>query len=537
MITIAVTPAAALAPLPRLLGQLGDCFQVRFAADPGESSPAAGRIVLAPPDQLAALVAGPAAGPEPTLVVTAPARGMPRWTGRVAYADAGGVPAVFRGREVAAQEGQAPAAVPALAGFREIATAGGRPVWATRVSAGPSFSISGFPLPVLADGDYLQDHLNGKSFAALLPVFDFVRRIARGDPPPDIPLRACLIVDDPNLHWPSYGWVDYARLVSFQRECPSHFAMAMVPLDGWRIDRRAARLFREHPQALSLLVHGAMHGSNEFAGDRRPAALGRLLAYASARVRAAETAAGVSIARILAPPHGAIREDALRPLLAFGFEGVTTNRWTLWQHNSRQSRPAGLGLGPADILGGGMPVINRFRLNAPTAPGEILVAAYLGQPIVPYGHHRDFADGMSAIRRTVETINSLGPVDWMDAGRLFATNVRAEFRGNRGAIQLHSRRGRLRLPAAVDEIQVAAPGFAPETVGALRIRSLPPLPDPPVDLRAGLGAAVAVPAGSALEISLEAPPSPGESPCVPLRVPLRLALRRILSEARDRLRI
>jgi len=144
---------------------------------------------------------------------------------------------------------------------------------------------------------------------------------------------------------------------------------------------------------------------------------------------------------------------------------------------------------------------------------------------------------MSAVRRTVETVNSLGPVDWMDAGQLFATNFRAEYRATRAVLELYSRRVRLQLPGPVGELQIWTPGFAPEDVTALTIRPLAQPGDQPILQRAKPGEVIAVPAGSALEVGIEGPPGPDSRDCRPLRVPLRLALRRILSETRDRLRL
>ena len=57
-------------------------------------------------------------------------------------------------------------------------------------------------------------------------------------PPP----RASFVIDDPNLHWPSYGYLDYRELVAHAPQHGYHVGLATVPLDGWLIDRRAAAL-------------------------------------------------------------------------------------------------------------------------------------------------------------------------------------------------------------------------------------------------------------------------------------------------------
>jgi len=36
------------------------------------------------------------------------------------------------------------------------------------------------------------------------------------------PLRACFVIDDPNLHWPSYGHLDYRRMAEHARRGGYH---------------------------------------------------------------------------------------------------------------------------------------------------------------------------------------------------------------------------------------------------------------------------------------------------------------------------
>jgi hypothetical protein len=59
------------------------------------------------------------------------------------------------------------------------------------------------------------------------------------------PTQAMIIVNDPILHWWSYGLVDFRRLAGEARGEGHHVAMATIPLDALLVHRGAARLFRE----------------------------------------------------------------------------------------------------------------------------------------------------------------------------------------------------------------------------------------------------------------------------------------------------
>ena len=78
----------------------------------------------------------------------------------------------------------------------------------------------------------------------LLALHVFLRRVCgeRAWQPP--PLRASFVIDDPNLHWRSYGFLDYRELVAQAVRLRHHVGFAMVPLDGRLVDQRAAALVR-----------------------------------------------------------------------------------------------------------------------------------------------------------------------------------------------------------------------------------------------------------------------------------------------------
>ena len=338
-----------------------------------------------------------------------------------------------------------------------VATINGRPVWKISENRGVRFWSVSTPKPRLRTCERLAHHLNGETFLPLLPLYLFLHGLSpekRWIPPP---LRACIVVDDPNLHAPTYGYLDFASLVELARETPFHTAMALIPLDTWWTNAAAAKIFRENPQALSLLVHGNNHLQYELALLFKNGERDALVAQSLSRIQALEDKRNIRVDRIIAPPHGVCAPEMFDALRAGGYEGMTTNRWSLWRHNPPEQLPLNFGLRPADWLGG-LPVLNRFRFNSSICAGEFLMAALLGKPIIPYGHHYDFADGMIHVKRIIETVNSL-PVRWMSLREILETNYEHHLESGVLHLRLFSRRVKLRLPPDITTIRIEPAPF------------------------------------------------------------------------------
>ena len=155
-----------------------------------------------------------------------------------------------------------------------------------------------------------------------------------------------------------------------------------------------------------MLAHCNNHSRYELAQPLDNGAQDALVAQSLARIQAFERKTHVRVDRVMAPPHGVCAPEMFSALRAGGYEGVTTNRWSLWLHNPPDQLSMDFGLRPATWLGG-LPVLSRFRFKSSICAGEFLMTALLGQPIIPYGHHHDFADDMTHVRNVIEMVNSL----------------------------------------------------------------------------------------------------------------------------------
>ncbi|MFZ2112549.1 MAG: hypothetical protein WAU77_02320 [Solirubrobacteraceae bacterium] len=310
-----------------------------------------------------------------------------------------------------------------------------------------------YSLADMGEGQTLRDHLCPGSFMGLLPLLHFLRQLLAEEgwklPAP----RAAFVIDDPNLHWPSYGFLKYRELASHALRHGYHLAFATVPLDGWRVDARAVACIRENPGALSLLIHGNDHVARELAGlssDRRAEAA---MAQALRRIATLEHRSGLSVARVMAPPHGVCSEAALRAMFRLGFEAACISRPYPWRDGLPAPTPLA-GWHPAELVAGGIPVAPRQALSAPRE--DLVFRALLGQPLILHGHHGDFADGLDLLEQAAADINDLGEVRWgsLDgvAGEAYATRGL----GNTLLVQMYGRRVSIDITEGVNTLRVLA---------------------------------------------------------------------------------
>jgi glycosyltransferase involved in cell wall biosynthesis len=376
-----------------------------------------------------------------------------------------------------------------------------------------------YPLPDLRPGETLRDHFRPGRFMALLQLLQLI-----GIPEPR--LRACMIVDDPNLHWPSYGLLDYRRLRERARAGSYHVALATVPRDAWLVNRRAAAIVRD--PHLSLLVHGNDHTSQELGrmGDRRAAE--RAMAQAMRRIAALEQRAGVGVDRVMAPPHERCSEQALSAMLTVGFDAACIGRPQPWRDSEPPASPL-LGWRAAEFVAGGLPVIPRHPLRG--VRDELLFRALLGQPLVLYGHHADD----ELLDEAAAYVNALGQVEWGSMGFIVRGNFTAQRLSETLELELSSRRIAVDVPAGVRYLRCTTPPLldVPEWAGVRVGERLVQLHGEDDRL---LSEPVEV--GAARRVELELVPRRQLDPwLVPApRIRAWPLVRRVLSEGRDRVR-
>jgi hypothetical protein len=524
----------------RMLTALERVFPVRFELSrDADLDEADGMLMLGP----ASLESTPAGLPRLVLPCHEPPSGSGVHNGvanasissgdapRVVLADGPDLARPLRGRTI--PEHTIAGALPAIpAGATVLAQAANRPVWWQADEARATLGVSAYPLADLRDGEALSEKLRAGCFMGLLPLIHFLGQMLGDDgwklPSP----RASFIVDDPNLHWRSYGFLDYPELVAHATRHGYHVGFATVPLDGWRADRRAASLLAQNASALSLLVHGNDHIAEELGRLRDDAEAQAAIAQALRRIAALERRSGVSVDRVITPPHGACSEAALRAMYRLGLEAIAVTPPYPW----RQGLPASTPLAawhPAELVAGGLSVLPRYHLNE--ARDELALRALLGQPLILYGHHEDFAQGLDVLAQAASDINDLGDVRWGPLSWIARGSYATRRLGDTLLVRMHAPRIAVEVPAGVHSLRV----LVPEPYGGAAGHRLTHVGgSAEVAFVDGLGSSQPLPVDgvSRIDLTLAADcpliaaevPSPAIRPWSPIR--------RALAEGRDRLR-
>ncbi len=317
-----------------------------------------------------------------------------------------------------------------------LATIQDRPVWIADEHKGTRRDIVASPLPELGPTDHLRDLFRNGRFLRLFPLLHFIARLCRahGWSPP--PIRATFLIDDPNLHAVRYGHLNLREIAKQSAVHRYSLAVATVPLDCWYFSTQAARLFRENHDRLSLLIHGNDHLREELA---RPMSFDdrlRQLAQARRRIADFERRAAVEVSPVMAPPHGSCSEDAARAMLLTGYSAACISRPYPWLASPPLDRPLA-GWLPAELVAGGLPVIPRYSINKDRS--ELLFRAWLGQPLVVYGHHGDLAHGLDRLSELADLINGFGEVRWCSLAAISRTNGSRQLANGTLRIGLFSR--------------------------------------------------------------------------------------------------
>ena len=347
----------------------------------------------------------------------------------------------------------------------DLATTGDRLLWQTSSTAPRVDRVAVSPAE-LESGESVRDHLRAGRYLQLLPLFDFLREIT-GYGGPDGPVRATFIIDDPNLHWRSYGYVGFRSLAAHARANGYHVTFATVPLDCWFAWPGAARTFRANGDVLSLTSHGAYHLYSELVAGSSGRVPWQLFEDAAARLDRFAHRWGVPVSRVMVPPHSMSALPVHDALVGAGFEALCTTLgwWADWPEDQASIA----GIAAADVSPAGLPVFARHSLAGRFAREDALISAYLGQPVVLYGHPQDLADGYDLLGWAASWLRSVSPTTGLALEGIARTNVITHFDVPSATLHLKvlNRRCNVMAPAGARSASIEGPGSA-DSVGCVR---------------------------------------------------------------------
>jgi hypothetical protein len=527
---VGVTPAAAAKARERLLVSLEQVLPVRFQArSPGDVAGLDGLLVLAPPDPQE-----PATPCARLIAVPQQPGASPRKGCTVQFTGEPQVPRPLRHLRLREEDDALDTPFEPVDGDMILATAEGRPVWWRRQAGAGTVHTSVFSPEELEDAEGLRDHLRIGRCMGLVALLQFLREVCAELDWGEQPLRASFVIDDPNLHWPSYGHIGYPQMVAQASRHGYHVALAMVPLDGWLANRQAVALVKENPAAVSLVMHGNEHVAQELGRLLDDSTAETALAHALRRVAAFERRSGLTVERVMVPPHEVCSTFALNAMFRLGFDGACIGRRNPW--NDQLPLPSLrrwtlLKWHPADFVEG-LPIIPRYSITLSWE--ELALRAFLRQPLILFGHHWDFSEGLDLLAEAADYVNGLGDVQWGSVGEIARTSFLARQKEHALTVQMHCRHATIEIPPDVTVLEVRVPSIFDEPArrldyGAGRITMAR-------ERSEWTSGALQVAPGARVELKLVS-----DAPLNPARVDARRPtpwplMRRALVEGRDRIR-
>jgi hypothetical protein len=447
----------------------------------------------------------------------------------VQFADEDEVAFPFRNRRVRTlvPQGHPPLAMEPF--DKVLASTASGVLWSVRTTDGVPHYRSALPLLAIGEKQALSDVMGGKRFIENLPLMHFLFELStrKWHAPP---LRATFIFDDPNLHWPTYGYVRYQDIAERAIRENFHVAFAAIPLDAWFTHQLTASIFRRHHHTLSLLIHGNNHGRHELAQAASASSTDALLCQAVRRIQHLESKAGLEVCRVMVPPHGACSGQTLAALPGAGFEAACISPGSLQAHSVDAAATPSLGFFPAENVDG-CHVMPRSAFQD-SAENAMLVAAYLGRPMILRGHHQDLKRGLDLLDGYARFINGLGKVEWLKLSSLARRSYRFSNDADVCTLEPRSQRVDFTVPPTAAHLRIAAgTDLAGDVTYTVAIDGRP------VELADGERTSLAG-TGAPRVVSVITKPrqrcSDEKSARIP-RTAASLIVRRFLTEGRDRL--
>lgn len=444
---IGVAPAQAMRRYERTLGALEQVFDVRFVIANAEHADPKALLVLGQGAQFAEAARRGVS----CYVVESDGRAGPA-TPSVTFTRLKEVDSRLCGRTLTDDRDGGSVALHPLPGDVVIAERGSRPVWLRRRTGAASVDLVPLPPPCLADDECLRNHLLPGRFMALLPLIDFLRRVSNNGSYAPQPRRACFVIDDANLRRWKYGHLDFRHLVSAARKHEFHVTIATIPFDTWRINTDVGRFFLNHRDHVPLAMHGNNHTFGELGSAWPEDRCLAVLAQGLRRLSRVTQRTGVEPARVIVAPHEQLSEQMMRAAAALGFDAASVDRHQFALSHATRERPL-LGWEAADSITANFPVIPRFLFA--DDQDEVVLAAFLDQPIVVHGHHEHGGVLIDVVERAAETINALGPVTWMGLGDLARASYACDRDDDTLYVHLFSRRAQVDVQSGIRTLSVS----------------------------------------------------------------------------------
>lgn len=308
------------------------------------------------------------------------------------------------------------------------------------------------PLAGIWNNHGLRHEFCYNKFMGLLPLFTFLREFLKEKEFKPQSLRACCIIDDPNLRSMKYGYLDYNKALESTRQKNYHMGIGLIPIDYKKVNDSVTKLFRDNTSRLSIVMHGIDHLFSEMAIPSSEDSRRKRCEQGLWRMDRFQDNTGLNYARAIVLPHGMASREMILTMRKTGFQALIASR--SYPFKDKDDAPLPLyQMFPSENNLEGFPIINRFPWTY-RSWDELLFFAWLGKPIIPYSHHQLFRNGYEKLNRKIDFINRWISPEWSNIPDLLLGNYTTAIRNGHFLVNIHSNVLNIRLPDDVSEFTV-----------------------------------------------------------------------------------
>jgi hypothetical protein len=257
-----------------------------------------------------------------------------------------------------------------------------------------------------------------QEFTGLAPAMMFVKYSAGERGWHTIHHYANLTIDDPWLREP-YGYLNYRNLLGEMERHNFHSTIAFIPWNYDRSDPEVVSLFRDHPDRLSICIHGDNHDHKEFTDYRSKPLPVQISALKQAlgRMERFHVLTGIPYDKVLVFPHSIAPEGTLEALKTYNF--LATVNSSNVPMDSAHSALLPFALRPFTVEFANFPSIRRYPVEVPTPVNFVAMNDFLDNPLFFYCHHDFFTGGISSFNSVADHVNRMEPTTkWVSAGEI-----------------------------------------------------------------------------------------------------------------------
>ena len=271
-------------------------------------------------------------------------------------------------------------------------------------------------------------------FSRLLPAAMFLRWVFKSQCWHGKHRFANFIIDDPPLRR-SYGYLNFRNLVSTMDKAGFASTIAFIPWNYKRTDREVTQLFREHPDRLSLCVHGCDHTTAEFSVTDL-AVLNSRVQLASERMDHLNREDGLLHSRAMVFPQGKFSTEALTALKSNNYLAAVNSSASPVQSLPNRFLVLADLLEPAVTKYGGLPL---FLRRYPAGIEQFAFDLFFGKPVLVVEHHAYLKDGGERLAELVARLNSFERLQWAGLHEIITrSHVEREVSVNTVACRLYA---------------------------------------------------------------------------------------------------